>query len=202
MTYEILTALVAFAFVMSVTPGPNNLMLLASGANFGWWRTLPHMLGIGTGFVIMVVLVGSGLIQIFDAFPITYGILKAGSIAFLVYLSYKIATATPPKDPSGAALGTPMTFVQAALFQWVNPKAWAMALSAISAYTPEGSGVWGVVIVALVFGAVNFPSINLWVFLGTQLRRLLNVPWKLRAFNYGAALLLLASLYPILFATV
>ncbi len=202
MTYELLTALIAFAFVMSVTPGPNNLMLLASGANFGWVRTLPHMLGISLGHMLMVVLVGVGLIQIFETFPITNTILKTASIAFLLYLSYKIATAAPPAETSGTPTGKPLTFIQAALFQWVNPKAWAMALTAISAYTPESSGTWGVVIVALVFATTNFPSINLWVFLGTQLRRLLNVPWKLRAFNLCAALLLLASLYPILFATV
>ena len=202
MTYELLTALMAFAFVMSVTPGPNNLMLLASGANFGWIRTLPHMLGISLGHMLMVVLVGVGLIQIFETFPITNTILKTASIAFLLYLSYKIATAAPPAETSETPTGKPLTFIQAALFQWVNPKAWAMALTAISAYTPESSGTWGVVIVALVFATTNFPSINLWVFLGTQLRRLLNVPWKLRAFNLCAALLLLASLYPILFATV
>lgn len=202
MTYELLTALMAFAFVMSVTPGPNNLMLLASGANFGWVRTLPHMLGISLGHMLMVVLVGIGLIQIFETFPITNTILKAASIAFLLYLAYKIATAAPPAETSDTPTGKPLTFIQAALFQWVNPKAWAMALTAISAYTPESSGTWGVVVVALVFATTNFPSINLWVFLGTQLRRLLNVPWKLRAFNLCAALLLLASLYPILFATV
>ncbi|PCI78788.1 MAG: hypothetical protein COB20_06175 [SAR86 cluster bacterium] len=192
----------AFAFVMSVTPGPNNLMLLASGANFGWIRTLPHMLGVSLGHMLMVVLVGVGLIQIFETFPITNMILKVASIAFLLYLSYKIATAAPPAETSETPTGKPLTFIQAALFQWVNPKAWAMALTAISAYTPENSGTWGVMIVAMVFATTNFPSINLWVFLGTQLRRLLNVPWKLRAFNFGAALLLLASLYPILFATV
>ena len=202
MTYELLTALMAFAFVMSVTPGPNNLMLLASGANFGWIRTLPHMLGVSLGHRLMVVLVGVGLIQIFETFPITNMILKVASIAFLLYLSYKIATAAPPAETSETPTGKPLTFIQAALFQWVNPKAWAMALTAISAYTPENSGTWGVMIVAMVFATTNFPSINLWVFLGTQLRRLLNVPWKLRAFNFGAALLLLASLYPILFATV
>ncbi|MBL4739390.1 MAG: LysE family translocator [Sneathiella sp.] len=177
-------------------------MLLASGANFGWIRTLPHMLGVSLGHMLMVVLVGVGLIQIFETFPITNMILKVASIAFLLYLSYKIATAAPPAETSETPTGKPLTFIQAALFQWVNPKAWAMALTAISAYTPENSGTWGVMIVAMVFATTNFPSINLWVFLGTQLRRLLNVPWKLRAFNFGAALLLLASLYPILFATV
>jgi len=199
MTYELLIALVAFAFVTSITPGPNNLMLMASGANFGWRRTVPHMLGISIGFMVLLVLVGVGLIRVFDAFPVIYTVLKGVSIGFLGYLAYKIATSAPPGQADDAATGKPMSFMQAALFQWVNPKAWAMVLSAISAYTPQGSGVGAIVIVALVFGAVNLPTINAWVFLGTQMRRLLNVRWKLRAFNLAAAGLLLASLYPILF---
>lgn len=199
MTYEILTALIAFAFVMSVTPGPNNLMLMASGANFGWRRTLPHMAGISFGFGAMTLLIGVGLVQLFDAFPLTYTILKFASVAFLLYLAYKIATSSPPSDVAQSAQGKPMTFIQAALFQWVNPKALTMALTALAAFTPQGSGFWGVALVALIFSAVNLPTISSWVLLGTQLRRILDVRWKLRAFNIGAALLLLGSLYPILF---
>lgn len=199
MTYEILTALIAFAFVMSVTPGPNNLMLMASGANFGWRRTLPHMGGISFGFGAMTLLIGVGLIQLFDAFPLSYTILKFASVAFLLYLAYKIATSSPPSDAAQQTQAKPMTFIQAALFQWVNPKALTMALTAIAAFTPQGSGFWGVALVALIFSAVNLPTISSWVLIGTQLRRFLNVRWKLRAFNIGAALLLLASLYPILF---
>ncbi|MEE9389025.1 MAG: LysE family translocator [Paracoccaceae bacterium] len=191
-----LSALVAFAFVMSATPGPNNLMLMASGANFGWARTLPHMLGIGVGFVIMTLLVGVGLVQVFDIYPMIYSVLKYGSIGFLIYLAAKIANAAPPGHTYASA--TPMTFLQAALFQWVNPKAWSMALTAISVYAPQEGGIIGVVTVALAFGLVSFPSNSIWVLLGTQLRRLLNVPWKLRVFNLTAAMLLLASLYPIL----
>jgi len=202
MTYELLTALLAFAFVSTVTPGPNNLMVLASGANFGLRRTLPHMAGITLGFGLMVFLVGVGLMQIFDLFPITYTILKIASVSFLIYLAYKIATAAPPSEKSTAPTGHPITFVQAALFQWVNPKAWAMALSANSAYTPEGFGMAGALIVASAFIAVNTPSITCWTLMGTQISRLLNVAWKLRAFNICAALLLLGSLYPILFPSV
>ncbi len=201
MTYEIILAHAAFALVMSITPGPNNLMLMASGANYGWQRTLPHMLGVTGGFVIMTILAGGGLVQLFDAIPFTYTVLKTASILFLLYLAYKIATAAPPQDQN-ASLGTPMTFIQAALFQWVNPKALTMSVTAISAFTPEGSGIMGVVMVAVIFGTINLPSINLWVLLGTQLRRILNVPWKLRAFNVTAGLLLVGSLYPILFPSV
>lgn len=200
MTYNLAIALIAFAFVSSITPGPNNLMLMASGANFGWRRTVPHLLGVNGGFTFMIFLLGVGLGQMFTIFPVTYVILKVVSVCFLLYLAYKIATSAPPRAATeDAPTGTPIRFMQAALFQWVNPKAWAMGLSAVSAYTPEGSGIWGAAIVAGIFALVNFPSIICWIVLGTQLRRLLNVPWKLRAFNIIAAALLVASLFPILF---
>ncbi|MEO0618857.1 MAG: LysE family translocator [Pseudomonadota bacterium] len=197
MTPDLLLALAAFAFVSSITPGPNNLMLMASGANFGFRRTLPHMFGVALGFVAMVVIVGVGLVGLFDAFPITYDILKLVSVIYLLFLAWKIATAAPPRD--GGAVGTPMTFVQAALFQWVNPKAWAMALTAISAYTPTQT--FGTVLtVAVVFGLVNLPSVGVWVTLGQQVRRWLSTSRRLRTFNIMMAVLLVLSLYPVFVA--
>lgn len=195
MTYEILIALAVFAFVSSITPGPNNLMLMASGANFGFRRTIPHMLGVGFGFVFMILLVGAGLIQIFDAYPISYSILKTCSVAYLLYLAWKIANAVPAQ--TGASTGTPMTFLQAAAFQWVNPKAWTMALTAISAYTPERS-LYAILIVGLIFGLINLPSVGSWTLLGQQMARLLQSPARLRAFNWIMAGLLVASLYPVI----
>ena len=197
MTYELLAALVLFAFVSSITPGPNNLMLMALGANFGFRRTVPHMLGIGLGFTFMVVLVGAGLVQIFDAVPASYTLLKAGSVAYLLWLAWKIAHATPAA--TGAAKGRPMTFLQAAAFQWVNPKAWAMALTAISAYAPGQT--WAAILVtAGVFGAVNLPSVSTWTVLGQQMARLLTNPRRLTLFNWTMAALLVLSLYPVLAA--
>jgi len=198
MTYEILVALVGFAFVSSITPGPNNLMLMASGANYGFRRTFPHMLGISIGHSVMVTLVGLGLGQVFDAYPITRLILQIGSTAYLLYLTWKIANAAPPSE--GAAQGKPFTFMQAAGFQWVNPKAWYMAIYAITNYTPEDGGVWPTIIVALVFACTNFPSIMVWATLGTQVKRLLNRPRLLRAFNWTMAGLLVLTLYPVWFA--
>src|SRR6056297_1783710 len=96
MTIDLLTALLAFAFVTVITPGPNNLMLMASGANFGFRRTVPHMMGICLGFPAMVLLVGLGVMQVFDAWPASYTILKALSIAYLLYLAWRIANAAPP----------------------------------------------------------------------------------------------------------
>lgn len=195
MTYELFLALALFAFVSSITPGPNNLMLMASGANFGFRRTIPHMLGVALGFVFMVILVGAGLVQIFDKFPVSYTILKVVSVIYLLYLAWKIAHAGPA-EASGNT-GTPMTFLQAAAFQWVNPKAWAMALTAISAYTPDQT-LWAIFVVAAVFGAINLPSVGSWTVLGQQMARLLTNPRRLTQFNWLMAALLVASLYPVI----
>ncbi len=195
MTYDILMALIAFAFVSSITPGPNNLMLMASGANFGFRRTIPHMLGIGLGFTFMVLLVGAGLVQVFDRYPISHTLLKVLSVLYLLYLAWKIAHAAPAKGADAA--GTPMTFLQAAAFQWVNPKAWAMALTATAAYAPEQS-LNAILLVALVFGAINLPSVSTWTVLGQQMARVLTNPRRLLVFNWTMAALLVASLYPVL----
>ena len=193
MSNDIFTALVIFAFVSSVTPGPNNLMLMASGANFGVWRTVPHMLGISCGFGLMVLLVGVGLIRVFDTFPLVYTVLKILSLGYLLFLAWKIAQAQPLGQGRGAA--RPMTFLQAASFQWVNPKAWSMALTAISLYAPDAS-LRAFALVAAVFVVVNLPSVMLWAMMGRQLARLLQAPKRLRVFNWGMAALLIASTLP------
>lgn len=195
MTFEILSALILFAFVSSATPGPNNLMLMASGANYGFTRSIPHMLGISIGFSMMIVLVGAGLSQIFDTYPISHMILKIISVGYLSYLAWKIATAAPIKRNMSER--KPMTFLQAAAFQWVNPKAWAMALTALSVYAP-GQTLAAFAVVGLVFGLVNLPSITLWTMMGQQMARVLTNPRRLQVFNWSMAGLLIASLYPVL----
>ncbi|MDG1470478.1 MAG: LysE family translocator [Ascidiaceihabitans sp.] len=194
MPYELLTALVGFCFASSITPGPNNLMLMASGANFGFVRSIPHMLGIGIGFVLMVILVGIGLAQIFDSYPIAHTILKVASVLYMLYLAYKIATAAPATK--GDQTGTPMTFLQTASFQWVNPKAWTMAITAVTVYTADTS-LASILIVGAVFGAINLPCVSCWTVLGQQMARILTNPTRLRAFNVSMALLLIASLYSV-----
>jgi len=196
MTYDLLLVLIIFAFVSSITPGPNNLMLMASGANFGFRRTIPHMLGVGIGLTMMIVLVGAGLVQIFDLYPKSYQILKVVSVLYLLWLAWKIANAAPPEGDVQSE-STPITFIQAALFQWVNPKAWTMALTALAAYTPDQTLV-SVMWVALVFGLVNIPSISVWTVLGEQMARFLTSAARLRAFNWLMAALLVASLYPVI----
>jgi threonine/homoserine/homoserine lactone efflux protein len=194
MRYEILSALILFAFVSSLTPGPNNLMLMTSGANFGFRRTIPHMFGITFGFTLMIVLVGLGLIQVFDAYPATHTILKVVSVAYLLYLAWKIANAAAPgQDASSTA---PMTFLQAAAFQWVNPKAWTMALTSISLYAPDKTAR-SIFLVAAIFGVINLPTVSSYTLLGQQMRRLLTSPTRLRLFNWVMATSLVASLYPV-----
>jgi threonine/homoserine/homoserine lactone efflux protein len=191
MTYDLYFGLAAFAFVSSGTPGPNNLMLMASGANFGFRRTLPHMFGVAIGFSFMVGLVGLGLMGLFDLWPPLYTVLKVASVAYLLYLAWKLANAAPMGD---AATEThPMSFFQAALFQWVNPKAWAMALTAISVYAP-GRDVASVLVVAAIFGVINLPTVSSWTVLGQQMRRILRDQRHMRIFNIGMALLLVGSL--------
>ena len=195
MTLDLLTALVAFAFVTVITPGPNNLMLMASGANFGFRRTVPHMLGVGLGFPGMVFLVGIGVMQVFDLWPASYAILKTLSVAYLLYLAWKIAHAAPPRE--AAAEGRPLTFLQSVAFQWVNPKAWSMALSAITLYAASRD-LAAVLWVVGIYVAVSVISTTGWTVLGQQMRRLLKSPARLRIFNWVMAALLVATLIPVL----
>lgn len=199
MTFELLAGLALFSFVSSITPGPNNLMLMASGANFGFRRTLPHMLGVGLGFTAMVTLVGLGLVGLFDAYPLSYEVLKVVSVVYLVYLAWKIATSAAPAgtEASVETQGKPITFIQAVLFQWVNPKAWTMALTALTVYAPS-QNLTAVLIVAFVFGAINLPCVSSWTLLGQQLQRWLTSRRRLVVFNVSMAVLLIASLYPVL----
>jgi threonine/homoserine/homoserine lactone efflux protein len=198
MEIEILTALCTFAFVSSVTPGPNNLMLMTSGANFGIWRSIPHLLGIVFGFVLMVILMGTGLVRVFEAWPVSHDILRICSIVYLSYLAWKIAMA---KSSATRSAGKPINSLQAMLFQWINPKAWAMALTAVTVYAPSHS-LAAVGVIALICGVINMPSVFIWVLLGSKMQRFLDSGSRQRAFNYCMALLLLTTLYPVIFVTV
>ena len=196
MTTDLFASLNLFAFVASITPGPNNAMLLASGLNFGVRRTVPHMLGISVGFSIMIVIVGLGLGAVLEAAPRLQLALKVASIAYLFWLAWKIARAAPPSGATSAA-GKPFTFLQAAAFQWVNPKAWALALTAIAAYAPSENFAFNVAIVALVFGVVNAPSVAVWAVFGNVLRRFLGDARMLARINLAMALALVLSTLPL-----
>lgn len=194
-TPELLSALAVFAFSMSITPGPNNTMLMASGANFGLRASLPHMWGVTVGFIGLIALCGLGLAGVFTAFPILQTILKWGGAAYLLYLAFKIGTA---KGIGTKAAGArPMTFLQAAGFQFINPKGWAMALGAVSTYVPARGFLPNLAVALLVFLVMNIGTVFTWTAFGVGLRRFLDRPAVLRAFNIAMALLLVASLYPL-----
>jgi len=199
MSFELLFGLITFALVSSITPGPNNLMLMSSGANFGFKRTLPHMFGVSLGFGLMVLLVGIGLIQVFSLYPVSYTVLKIASVVYLLYLAFKIATATTPGKNEIA--GKPMTFIQAAAFQWVNPKAWTMALTSISVYA-SSTAMSSIILVAVIFSLVNIPSVSVWAVLGQQLQRWLTNQRRLRLFNASMGLILVCSVLPVIYSGV
>lgn len=194
MPADMMLALVIFGAVSSVTPGPNNMMLLASGVNFGLRRTMPHMLGVSLGFGAMVLLVGLGLGQIFARLPWLHVVIRIAGILYMLRLAWLLASSG--SMGVAAARARPMTFLEAAAFQWVNPKAWAMAVSAIAAYTLPADFVVSVAVVALVFTVVNLPAILLWAAFGAGMARFLADPWSIRMFNLTMASLLVASLYP------
>ena len=201
LTPDLVGAFAAFAFVTSITPGPNNTMLMASGANFGFRATRPHLFGVSIGFAVLVLAVGLGLGGLFQAVPQLHDLLTIAGAAYLLWLAWKIGT-SDTIGASGAAAARPQTFLQAAAFQWVNPKAWAMALGAVTAYAPAKGYVANVLLIGLVFWAVNLPCIASWTGFGVVLRRLLDRPRILRAFNLAMAMLLVASLAPAIRALV
>ncbi|SHJ03210.1 Threonine/homoserine/homoserine lactone efflux protein [Palleronia salina] len=188
-------ALLTFAIVATVTPGPNNVMVMASGANFGLRRTLPHMLGITFGFGAMIALVGVGVMRVFDAWPPSYTVMQVLCAAYLLYLAYRIATAPAPGAAGPRA--RPFTALQAAAFQWINPKAWAMGLAAVTLYAPTRAAE-SVLIVAGTFMLVAMPCIAIWVLAGQGLARALTSPFRRRLFNGLMAGGLILSLAPAL----
>jgi threonine/homoserine/homoserine lactone efflux protein len=194
--YAALPAAMTFALVMSITPGPNNTMLLASGVNFGFRRTLPHMLGITLGCMVMMIAIGLGLGQLFERMPSLFVALQAASVAYLIYLAWKIAMSRSLSIGKGDQ--RPMTILQAAAFQWVNPKAWMMAVTGVTAFRLSNDLLTNAVFLALAFAIVNLPSISVWAAFGVGVRRLLSSATVLRAFNWTMAALLVASIAPAL----
>jgi threonine/homoserine/homoserine lactone efflux protein len=163
--------------------------------NFGFIRTIPHMLGVGIGFFVMLLAVGFGLGAVFTAFPALHLILKVLGSAYLLYLAWRIAT-TRSLAKEGKAGTVPMTFLEAAAFQWVNPKAWVMALSAMAIYTNPDRPFLSIWIVAAAFALVNLPSVSSWAGFGTALRGFLSDPVRLKWFNIAMGVLLVLTLWP------
>jgi threonine/homoserine/homoserine lactone efflux protein len=194
---DILAAFALFAVVTSITPGPNTLMLLASGVNFGFRSTMPAMFGVVIGFVVLLLAVGAGLGSLLSAWPTLYTVLKIAGGLYLLYFAWRIANAGPLSD-EGAGHTKPLGFVAAAGFQWVNPKAWVMAVTAMATYTSATEYWPSMVLIAALFGLVGLPAMALWAGLGILLRRWLTDPARLRVFNIAMAVLLVVSLWPLL----
>lgn len=193
---ELFLALVAFCAVTLITPGPNNVMLMTSGLNYGFQRSQPHLWGVTLGFAIMVLAVGLGLGAVFAAYPVVYTVLKYAGAAYLLYLAWMIAI-SGPVEGGDAVSGQPLTFVQAAAFQWVNPKGWVMAVGAVSAYAGIAMFPYNMLVIAALFGVLGVFSSSIWTALGQSLRRLLTDARAVRAFNAVMALALVASLWPV-----
>lgn len=189
-------AFLIFSLVSSLTPGPNNTMLLISGVNFGFRRTLPHLTGVTIGFGILVIVVGMGIAEIFTKWPILYTALRYGCAAYLLYLAWQILRSSHVKLKEGAA--KPVSFTQAAAFQWANPKAWVMSIVAVTTYIPKSHFVINVTILMTVLLIFVFLSGGTWALFGNWIQRFLHRPHYLRIFNIAMAALLIVSLYPII----
>jgi threonine/homoserine/homoserine lactone efflux protein len=195
--YELLGPLMLFAAAVTLTPGPNVVLVTASGANFGFCRTIPQMLGITLGFGSMAVAAGSGLAGAIHAEPGLHSVLKFAGAAYLVYLAWRIARADA--GSRAAARARPIGFLEAALFTWMNPKAWVSVLGALAAYTTVGGDVlWETSVIAAVLAASCLTSVVIWAGFGTVIGRFLANPRARVAFNWSMAGLLVLSLIPVL----
>lgn len=185
--------LLLFALSTTVTPGPNNIMLASSGANFGLRRTLPHILGITFGFPLMLIAVGLGFGNLLHTHPKIWSVMKCLGFIFLLFLAWKITTFHPGAEKAGRR-SRPLTFGQAALFQWLNPKAWVLVIVAIPTYTSgEGKIVHEVLAIGCIYLIISLMATTLWTMFGTVFRHWLVSDMRRRIFNGGMAVLLIAS---------
>ena len=198
MQFDVFVALTVFAFVMAFTPGPNNILLTASGVNFGFARTIPHLLGVDIGFIVLLAVFAGGLGLVFAAMPALQLALKIAGAAYMLWLAWKVASARPAGDGGMTnMLGKPMTFLQAAAFQWVNPKAVVAALSGVAVYMRPDHARQDFLIVLAVFTLSTVLSTATWAGFGVALRRFLRDPMHARIFNVVMGLLLVATIIPI-----
>lgn len=175
---EQLLPLALFAFVSSITPGPNNIMLTSSGIRFGFRRSIPHMLGVTAGFGVMLALCAGGIGSLVMAVPSIHVVLKVIGSTYLLYLAWQLRSMA--FSTSDTKTAKPMSFLAAAAFQAANPKAWIMAITGASAFLPHAEPVWfAIAVFCLVFCAVNLPCIGVWTGTGAVLRRYLDRPvWR------------------------
>ncbi len=196
-SWTVIIASFPFLTSMGFTPGPNNILVASSGVNFGFRATIPHILGISFGFPVMLLVVGLGLAKVFIAVPMVHVAFKYVSIVYLIYLAWRIATAA--EVSAGGSTTKPLTFVQAAAFQWVNGKAWIIAVSAVTTYTVVNSSLpLQIAAIAVMDIGITLVSVSCWTLFGHFLRNYLHTESRRRRFNYAMAGLLLVSIVPVI----
>ncbi|WP_264876449.1 LysE family translocator [Vibrio agarivorans] len=189
-------SIILFAISASITPGPNNIMVMTSGANFGAKRTLPLLTGICIGFTLMLLLVGLGFSTLFEQFPSLHLIIKCVGVAYLLYLAWLIAHSQQGVEQDEK--GKPLSFIKGALFQWVNAKAWIVATGAIAAFTSGSENFLSqVMTIAGTFFVVSFPCVAVWLLFGSMLQSALTTTESRKRFNVAMSLLLVVSVFPV-----
>jgi threonine/homoserine/homoserine lactone efflux protein len=208
-----LLPLIAFTASSAMTPGPNNILLMTSGVNFGFRRTVPHMLGVMLGFPVMVLVVGLGIGTTLLTQPLVHQVVTIVGILYLLWFAWHIASADvtsneaeliaaehkadAPRAARKQADAKPMSFLGAAAFQWINAKAWISIIGMLAIYAPKGYGVvGGILVVAAINLATAAVSATTWALFGLAVARWLENPVRRRLFNITMALLLVATLVP------
>lgn len=199
-SFAMLISIGTFALTAATSPGPNNIMLLSSGLTFGYKKTIPHISGIVVGFPLMVLLIGLGFGIVFEKFPILLSILKIVGILYLFWMAFKIASNSSAYDVNENENSKPFTFLQAATFQWINPKAWIMAITAISIFvTANSNSIFQVIVISSIFFLTAIISSNTWAFGGVMLKKFIKNQAMVKKLNILMSLLLIASIIPIIF---
>lgn len=198
MSLEMAVALMGFAFVMSISPGPGNFLLLASGANFGFLRSLPLLLGISGGFLAMVFLVGIGLGRVFEQFPMIYDVMRVIGGIYVLWMAVNLARSKGMSAADRDRVAAPIGFIQAAMLQLVNPKAWAVSLIVTVSYTVPQNFLTSLILLIAIFAVVNIPALSIWVLSGAALRETLAKGRRIVVFNIAMAILLVGSMAPVL----
>lgn len=191
---EYFLSLTVFTFVAGITPGPNNMMLMTSGLNHGIRKSLPHYFGICLGFPVMVAIMGFGMSAVLSRYPNIFLIIKILGISYLLYLSWKIANAGNTK--ASLQVRKPFSFIQAAAFQWLNPKAWAIALGALATFTLPGKFEFSVIVILAFYLVTGLVTMAIWLKLGQSLKQFLNTEKRVQRFNIAMAMLLAVSILP------
>jgi threonine/homoserine/homoserine lactone efflux protein len=199
-TSTMLLSIISFAIATAFSPGPNNLMLLSSGLTFGYRKTIPHILGILIGFPIMVMAVGSGVERVFELFPKLYDVLKVLGLCYLLWMAWQIANSSGTLSGADEKRAKPFTFVQAALFQWLNPKAWIMAITATTSFTSSSANLFvQIMIIAFIYLIIGLGSTNSWTLGGLFLQKIISNERRVKVFNVAMAILIVVSVLPFMF---